>query len=114
MVLDLCSLQGAGIDLPVDAPPPLYELSSILVHKGTSAFHGHYVAHVRDFETGTWWRVDDEETSVLQHGPSSGTTDHGTQGGEKSDKAADKAAAKAEVLCDTYPPTHLYVHVSIP
>ena len=50
----------------------------------------HTVAHVRDFETGTWWRVDDEETSVLQQGPASGTADHGLQGGDKADKG-DKA-----------------------
>lgn len=41
-MLDLSPLQGVGIDLEPNAPAPVYELSSILVHKGTSAFHGHY------------------------------------------------------------------------
>lgn len=46
------------------------------------------VAHVLDFESGTWWRVDDEETSALQHGPASGTADHGAQNSDKGDNQA--------------------------
>lgn len=42
--LDLRPLQGVGIDLEADDPAPVYELASILVHKGASAFHGHYGA----------------------------------------------------------------------
>ncbi len=119
LVLDLAALRGLGMDAEGDDEDLQYDLYAILVHKGPSAFHGHYgttwvcwvywvycwnamimliihtihlsthtttthhtltVAHVRDFATDTWWRVDDEETSLLQYGPASGTADHGSQG----------------------------------
>ena len=58
-----------------------YELAAILIHKGTSAHHGHYVAHVSlppsDGGGGggaasspwPWWRFDDDGVSPLAGGP---------------------------------------------
>ena len=45
----------------------IYELSGVIIHKGTSAYQGHYVAHIRDLskdQTG-WWSFDDEVISNL-------------------------------------------------
>ena len=52
----------------------VYHLEAILLHKGSSARQGHYVAHVNS--DGTWYRFDDGEVMVLERGPQ-GHPDHG-------------------------------------
>ncbi|KAG2326869.1 hypothetical protein Bca52824_009597 [Brassica carinata] len=42
-----------------------YELSAVLIHKGSAVNSGHYVAHIKDEKTGLWWKFDDEEVSEL-------------------------------------------------
>jgi len=42
-----------------------YELAAILIHKGTTANSGHYVAHIKDESNGQWWEFDDETVSKL-------------------------------------------------
>lgn len=37
-----------------------YRLSYVLVHRGQSAYGGHYIAFVRDEVTGAWWKFNDE------------------------------------------------------
>lgn len=44
----------------------IYDLSAVLIHKGTAVNSGHYVAHIKDENTGRWWEFDDE--SVLNLG----------------------------------------------
>lgn len=46
--------------------PVVYELSAILIHKGPSAYSGHYIAHVKDGQAGVWRRLNDEETGLLK------------------------------------------------
>ncbi|XP_038696687.1 ubiquitin carboxyl-terminal hydrolase 26 isoform X1 [Tripterygium wilfordii] len=43
----------------------LYDLSAVLIHKGTAVNSGHYVAHIKDDNTGQWWEFDDENVSNL-------------------------------------------------
>ena len=43
----------------------LYDLSAVLIHKGTAVNSGHYVAHIKDEKTGQWWEFDDEHVSSL-------------------------------------------------
>ncbi|KAL8158829.1 hypothetical protein V2J09_000366, partial [Rumex salicifolius] len=43
----------------------IYELSAVLVHKGTAVNSGHYVAHIKDATSGQWWEFDDEHVSNL-------------------------------------------------
>ncbi|XP_068659466.1 ubiquitin carboxyl-terminal hydrolase 26-like [Aristolochia californica] len=43
----------------------IYELSAILIHKGTAVDSGHYVAHIKDEFSGIWWEFDDEHVSKL-------------------------------------------------
>lgn len=53
-------------------PPPsglIYELSAILIHKGSAANSGHYVAHIKDENSGQWWEFDDEHVSNLGYHP---------------------------------------------
>ncbi|KAB1996150.1 hypothetical protein ES319_D13G211800v1 [Gossypium barbadense] len=47
----------------------IYDLSAVLIHKGTAANSGHYIAHIKDENTGQWWEFDDEHVSNLGHHP---------------------------------------------
>lgn len=47
----------------------IYDLSAVLIHKGTAANSGHYIAHIKDGDTGQWWEFDDEHVSNLGHHP---------------------------------------------
>ncbi|OIW03067.1 hypothetical protein TanjilG_19347 [Lupinus angustifolius] len=43
----------------------LYDLSAVLIHKGSAANSGHYIAHIKDENTGQWWEFDDEHVTNL-------------------------------------------------
>ncbi|KAF7830201.1 ubiquitin carboxyl-terminal hydrolase 26-like [Senna tora] len=43
----------------------IYDLSAVLIHKGTTVNSGHYVAHIKDENTGQWWEFDDELVTKL-------------------------------------------------
>lgn len=45
---------------PKSNPDLHYRLAYVLVHRGQSAYGGHYIAFVRDEETGAWWKFNDE------------------------------------------------------
>jgi ubiquitin carboxyl-terminal hydrolase 48 len=62
-----------------------YELAAILIHKGTAASSGHYVAHVKDESNGQWWEFDDETLSKL------GLHPFGENPGKKSNKGDQKS-----------------------
>lgn len=47
----------------------MYDLSAILIHKGTAVNSGHYIAHIKDEKTGIWWEFDDEHVSKLGNHP---------------------------------------------
>ncbi|KAM3687625.1 hypothetical protein ACJW31_10G089000 [Castanea mollissima] len=47
----------------------IYDLSAVLIHKGTAVNSGHYVAHIKDEDTGQWWEFDDEQVSNLGRHP---------------------------------------------
>ncbi|KGN62885.1 ubiquitin carboxyl-terminal hydrolase 26 isoform X1 [Cucumis sativus] len=47
----------------------IYDLSAVLIHKGTAVNSGHYIAHIKDENTGQWWEFDDEHVSKLGHHP---------------------------------------------
>ncbi|CAM6105180.1 unnamed protein product [Calypogeia fissa] len=65
--LDMGALLSASPSTE-DASFP-YDLSAILVHKGSMVNSGHYVAHIKDERTGEWWRFDDEQVSSLGSHP---------------------------------------------
>ena len=43
----------------------VYDLSAVLIHKGIGANSGHYIAHIKDVNTGQWWEFDDEHVTNL-------------------------------------------------
>lgn len=44
----------------------IYELSAVLIHFGVSAYSGHYVAHIRDKKSGSWYKFNDEDIVKMQ------------------------------------------------
>ncbi|XP_032903844.1 ubiquitin carboxyl-terminal hydrolase 48 isoform X4 [Amblyraja radiata] len=44
----------------------VYELTAVLIHRGVSAYSGHYIAHVRDDRTGDWYKFNDEEIEKME------------------------------------------------
>lgn len=47
----------------------IYDLSAVLIHKGSAVNSGHYIAHIKDENTGQWWEFDDEHVSNLGRHP---------------------------------------------
>ncbi|CAL0319194.1 unnamed protein product [Lupinus luteus] len=47
----------------------VYDLSAVLIHKGTGVNSGHYIAHIKDENTGQWWEFDDEQVTDLGRHP---------------------------------------------
>lgn len=54
------------------SPPPflggsyVYELSAVLIHRGVSAYSGHYIAHVKDPQSGEWYKFNDEDIEKME------------------------------------------------
>jgi len=46
-----------------------YRLCAVMKHLGKSAYRGHYVAEVMDWQTGEWLEFDDESVSILDTYP---------------------------------------------
>lgn len=44
----------------------IYELAGILLHKGASAYHGHYEAQVYDTEQQSWYQFNDEAVTKIK------------------------------------------------
>ncbi|XP_043919177.1 ubiquitin carboxyl-terminal hydrolase 48 isoform X3 [Protopterus annectens] len=44
----------------------VYELNAVLIHRGVSAYSGHYIAHVKDTVTGEWYKFNDEEIEKME------------------------------------------------
>lgn len=55
--------------VPAAPSSQLYELAAILIHQGTNATGGHYVAHVKHESTAQWWCFDDTNVTRLDRGP---------------------------------------------
>eukprot|EP00742_Colponemidia_sp_Colp-10_P010826 GILJ01011937.1.p1 GENE.GILJ01011937.1~~GILJ01011937.1.p1 ORF type:complete len:1363 (+),score=243.17 GILJ01011937.1:38-4126(+) len=54
--------QSVHVSQPEDY---IYDLVAVLVHKGSSANSGHYIADLKDKATGLWYRFDDESVTLL-------------------------------------------------
>ncbi|CAK9158411.1 unnamed protein product [Ilex paraguariensis] len=50
----------------------IYDLSAVLIHKGSAVNSGHYIAHIKDENTELWWEFDDEHVSNLGRHPFGG------------------------------------------
>lgn len=43
-----------------DDKSSVYHLCSVLVHRGSSAHSGHYIAYIKDRKSGHWYKFNDE------------------------------------------------------
>ena len=43
-----------------------YQLTAVLIHKGPTAYSGHYMAHIRDRNSNTWYNFNDEEIEKIK------------------------------------------------
>lgn len=37
-----------------------YDLTAVLIHRGSSAYSGHYIALIKDRNSGFWYKFNDE------------------------------------------------------
>ena len=44
----------------------VYDLTAVLIHRGPSAYSGHYVAHIQDTTSKLWYRFNDEEITAMK------------------------------------------------
>lgn len=67
--LDMGKFLGRRANIIKDAPEErgsqVYELKGVLLHKGASAYHGHYEAQVLDSGSKTWFQFDDETVTKV-------------------------------------------------
>ncbi|XP_065912770.1 ubiquitin carboxyl-terminal hydrolase 48-like isoform X2 [Dysidea avara] len=42
-----------------------FHLTGVIIHRGPTAYAGHYIAHILDRKNGEWYRFDDEHVSKL-------------------------------------------------
>lgn len=43
-----------------------YDLAAVLIHRGPSAYSGHYVAHIKDQASSSWYKFNDEVVQKLE------------------------------------------------
>ncbi|KAJ3225360.1 hypothetical protein HDU81_007969 [Chytriomyces hyalinus] len=49
-----------------NGPQNVYTLSAVLMHRGTSAYAGHFIARIRDPFSGNWYTCNDENVTKLE------------------------------------------------
>ncbi|GAV63630.1 UCH domain-containing protein/DUSP domain-containing protein [Cephalotus follicularis] len=72
----------------------IYDLSAVLIHKGTAVNSGHYIAHIKDYNTGLWWEFDDEHVSNLGHHPFGEGSSNSTAKAVQSEPIDDSSCAE--------------------
>uniref|UniRef100_T1J4B6 Exosome complex component 10 homolog n=1 Tax=Strigamia maritima TaxID=126957 RepID=T1J4B6_STRMM len=50
----------------IDRSQTIYDLSAVLIHRGPTAFSGHYIAHIKDRSTGDWYKFNDETVEKMK------------------------------------------------
>lgn len=68
----------------------VYELSAILIHRGSSAYSGHYIAHVKDPQSGDWYKFNDEKIQKMEANKLRLVTDDGLSVSPKFHKPKSK------------------------
>ena len=44
----------------------IYDLNAVLIHRGPSAYSGHYVAHIKGKDSQNWFKFNDEEIEKIK------------------------------------------------
>ncbi|WAR25209.1 UBP48-like protein [Mya arenaria] len=58
-VLDMSEFMPPGV-------AAMYELNAVLIHRGPSAYSGHYVAHIKSKDSQAWYKFNDEEVEKIK------------------------------------------------
>ena len=53
-------------DLVCNDPNAVYELTAVLIHRGPTAYSGHYVAHIKGKDNQAWYKFNDEEVERIK------------------------------------------------
>ncbi|KAK4053048.1 hypothetical protein OIV83_001783 [Microbotryomycetes sp. JL201] len=69
-----------------------YDLKGVLMHKGKSAYHGHYVAQVHDQVDDKWYLFDDESVTSIEDLNATGLY---TEDGDRIDSSSKASASTA-------------------
>jgi hypothetical protein len=80
--LDMAPYEG-DLEQPPEGGSDFFELVTVLIHTGSSANVGHYIAHIRD-QCNRWWKFNDEAVTPL----------HKKDLGEKAEATAETATSK--------------------
>lgn len=91
-----------------------YELSAVLIHKGSAVNSGHYIAHIKDEKTGLWWKFDDEKVSELGTHPFgegfSSATQSESNGAPSSGKTKDvKQSGSSSIKSEVFSSSDAYM-----
>ncbi|KAL4227011.1 CDC5 cell division cycle 5-like protein [Mactra antiquata] len=46
--------------------PTIYDLNAVLIHRGQSAYSGHYVAHIKGNDSQNWYKFNDEDIEKIK------------------------------------------------
>jgi ubiquitin carboxyl-terminal hydrolase 48 len=65
------------------SPNNIYHLGAILMHVGKTAYSGHYMAHIKDFETNKWFNYNDEVITEIKQNKLIGCIDDEVNSNEK-------------------------------
>ncbi|KAL0946674.1 hypothetical protein HGRIS_012863 [Hohenbuehelia grisea] len=83
-----------------ETPAPVnYELRGVLLHKGPSAYHGHYEAQVYDTTNQAWYQFNDEVVTKIKdlgdkRSPQKGSNDNGKQSNASSQSSKSTSNSK--------------------
>ena len=58
-------LTVSGMSLYIVEGSVLYNLTAVLIHRGPSAYSGHYIAHIKDSRGQAWYKFNDEEIEKM-------------------------------------------------
>ena len=83
-----------------------YVLTGVLMHVGTDANHGHYVAHIKDIVTGHWFKFSDTVVETLVGDEEVSKMTHSTDERETSNSPVPKKGKKLGITPPTKP-SHL-------
>ncbi|KAH9981004.1 hypothetical protein BGW80DRAFT_1267806 [Lactifluus volemus] len=83
----------------------IYELKGVLVHKGSSAYHGHYEAMVFDATHDSWFTFNDEVVSKMKPpGSERPTSDKGKSRSKPSKKRRRVEDSSDDEITEVQPP----------
>ncbi|XP_035696880.1 ubiquitin carboxyl-terminal hydrolase 48-like [Branchiostoma floridae] len=64
----------------------VYELQAVLIHRGHSAYSGHYIAHIKDKASSCWYKFNDEEIQKMEGKKLQLGCEEDIEGGQKQPK----------------------------